>query len=150
NCTPTPMARSTHLAELFSRPSQTAQRHYEICRAYYFEQASAEQIAARFSLPVGSVRATVRDFAANPDPGQFFVDRRPGPTKAPQTLLSEGGGPLPAPPGPHPPGDPSAATAAGPDHQRAVPVSHPAKPRPGRPGHPARPRPGQAAGQGRL
>jgi hypothetical protein len=78
------MARSNHLAELFRRPSLVAHRNYEICRAYFLERASAEQLAALYSLSVASVRSVVRDFAAGPDPAGFFVDRRPGPTCAPK------------------------------------------------------------------
>src|ERR1051325_9219619 len=78
------MARSTFLADLFRQPALVAQRHYEICRAYYLEDATAEQLAARFSLQADSVRSIVKDFAASPDPAQFFVVKQPGPTAAPK------------------------------------------------------------------
>jgi transposase len=66
------MARSQQLTHLFEHPDSTAQRHYEICRAYFLEHLTADQLAQRFDLHVGSIRALVRDFARNPDLGQFF------------------------------------------------------------------------------
>jgi transposase len=67
------MARSQHLARLFQQPDSQAQRRYEVCRAYFFEHATAYQIAQRFQLHVGSVRALVRDFARDPDVDTFFA-----------------------------------------------------------------------------
>ena len=61
------MARSAQLADLFRSPALVAQRNYEICKAYYLDQATAEQLAERFSLHPDSVRAIVRDFAHDPD-----------------------------------------------------------------------------------
>jgi hypothetical protein len=61
-----------------------AQRNYEICKAYYLDQATAEQLAERFSLHPDSVRAIVRDFAHDPDLEQFFVVNRPGRQTAPK------------------------------------------------------------------
>ena len=61
------MARSQDLASLFQQPDSQAQRRYEVCRAYFFEGATAEQLAQRFQLHVGTVRALVRDFARDPD-----------------------------------------------------------------------------------
>jgi hypothetical protein len=78
------MARSPQLADLFHQPTLVAQRNYEICRAYYLEEATAEQLAARFSLPADSVRAIVKDFANSPDPARFFVVKQPGPATAPK------------------------------------------------------------------
>ena len=77
------MARSTTLADLFRQPALTAQRHYEICKAYFLDEATAEQIAARFSLQPDSVRAVVSDFADHPDLTRFFIVRTPGPIAAP-------------------------------------------------------------------
>ena len=59
------MARSQELSRLFQHPQSTAQRHYEICRAYFFERLPAEEIARRFALQVNTVRTLVRDFAQN-------------------------------------------------------------------------------------
>jgi transposase len=66
------MARSQELTRLFEHPASTAQRHYEICRAYFLERLTAAEVARRFDLHVGSIRAIVRDFAGDPDLGQFF------------------------------------------------------------------------------
>jgi transposase len=66
------MARSLELIRLFEHPDSTAQRHYEICRAYFMEHLTADEVAHRFDLHVGSIRALVRDFAHDPDLGQFF------------------------------------------------------------------------------
>ena len=66
------MARSQLLSRLFEHPQPSAQRHYEICRAYFLEHLTADQLAQRFDLHVGSIRVLVRDFAKDPDLGQFF------------------------------------------------------------------------------
>jgi transposase len=85
------MARSTQLADLFRCPALVAQRNYEICKAYYLDGATAEQLAERFDLHPDSVRAVVRDFAHDPDLEQFFVVNRPGRHTAPKrdALLEE-------------------------------------------------------------
>jgi len=85
------MARSEQLADLFRRPALPAQRHYDICKAYFLEGATAERIAGRFALHPDSVRAIVRDFAQNPDLEQFFAVSRPGRQAAPKReRLTEG------------------------------------------------------------
>jgi hypothetical protein len=66
------MARSPELARLFQHPESTAQRHYEICRAYFLEQLTADEVAERFQLQVNAIRTLVRDFAHHPDLDQFF------------------------------------------------------------------------------
>jgi hypothetical protein len=66
------MARSQELSRLFQHPQSTAQRHYEICRAYFLEHLTAAEVAERFRLRVGSIRTLVRDFAHHPDLGQLF------------------------------------------------------------------------------
>lgn len=76
------MARSPVLADLFRQPALTAQLHYEICKAYFLDADTAEQIAARFSLHPDSVRAIVKDFAKNPDLTHFFLVKKPGPSTA--------------------------------------------------------------------
>jgi transposase len=78
------MARSPELARLFERPDLPAQRHYEICRAYFHEALTAEEIARRFHLHVGSVRAIVRDFARDPDVHALFAAVAPGRKTAPK------------------------------------------------------------------
>jgi transposase len=72
------MARSPELARLFQQPDLPAQRRYEICRADFHESTPADEIALRFHLQVGSVRAIVRDFARAPDVSAFFAAARPG------------------------------------------------------------------------
>jgi hypothetical protein len=78
------MARSKELSHLFQRPDSPAHRHYEICRAYFYESAPADEIAKRFHLHPDSVRAVVRDFAREPDVNSFFVAARPGPKASPK------------------------------------------------------------------
>jgi hypothetical protein len=80
------MARSQELSCLFQHPQSTAQRHYEIYRAYFLERLTADEVAERFELQVASIRTLVRDFARHPDLGPFFraaprVDR-PAPKRA--------------------------------------------------------------------
>jgi transposase len=78
------MARSPELARLFQQPDSSAQRHYEICRAYFHEATPADEIARRFDLHVGSVRAIVRDFARDPDLNAFFATAKPGRKSSPK------------------------------------------------------------------
>lgn len=78
------MARSSALAGLFRRPALTAQLHYEICKAYFLDEDTAEQIASRFSLQADSVRSIVNDFASDPDLARFFLKKKPGPAAAPR------------------------------------------------------------------
>jgi len=78
------MARSPELARLFQQPDLPTQRHYEICRAYFHEATPADEIAQRFHLHVGSVRAIVRDFARTPDVNAFFAAARPGRKTSPK------------------------------------------------------------------
>jgi transposase len=78
------MARSQQLARLFHQPDSPAQRHYEICRAYFSESASADDIAKRFHLHAGSVRAVVRDFARDPDINALFAVAKPGRKASPK------------------------------------------------------------------
>jgi transposase len=78
------MARSPELARLFQQPNLPAQRHYEICRAYFHEAVTADVIARRFQLHVGSVRAIVRDFAHAPDVRAFFAPATPGRKTSPK------------------------------------------------------------------
>jgi transposase len=78
------MARSDALTRAFQEPGSPAHRHFEICRAYFLENASAPTLAEQFGLHVGTVQALVRDFAANPDLEQFFVNTRPGRKTSPK------------------------------------------------------------------
>jgi transposase len=78
------MARSQKLARLFQRPHSLAQRHYEICRAYFHEGSTADQLAEHFQLHVDTVRAIVRDFARDPDVNSFFAAAGPGRKTSPK------------------------------------------------------------------
>jgi transposase len=78
------MARSQEFSRLFQQPDSPAHRHYEICRAYFYESAPADEIAKRFHLHSGSVRVIVRDFARNPDVDSLFAAARPGPKASPK------------------------------------------------------------------
>src|SRR5208282_5035352 len=78
------MARSQELARLFQQPDSPPQRHYEVCRAYFHETTSAEEIAKRFELHVDTVRAIVRDFARDPDVNSFFAVAGPGRKTSPK------------------------------------------------------------------
>ena len=78
------MARSQELAHLFQQPASPAHRHYEICRAYFYESAPADEIARRFHLHSDSVRAIVRDFARAPDVNSLFAAAKRGPKAAPK------------------------------------------------------------------
>jgi transposase len=78
------MARSQDLARLFQQPDSPAQRRYELCRAYFLEGSTAEQLAQRFQLHVGTVRAVVHDFARDPDIDTFFATEQFGRKTAPK------------------------------------------------------------------
>jgi transposase len=78
------MARSQELAHLFQQPDSPAHRHYEVCRAYFYESTPADEIATRFHLHSDSVRAIVRDFARAPDVNSLFVATKPGPKASPK------------------------------------------------------------------
>jgi transposase len=78
------MARSQDLARLFQQPDSPAQRRYEVCRAYFLEGSTAEQLAQRFQLHVGTVRALVQDFARRPDIDAFFTTGQFGRKTAPK------------------------------------------------------------------
>jgi transposase len=78
------MARSQELARLFQQPASPAQRRFEVCRAYFLERTPAEELAQRFQLHVGTVRALVRDFARNPDVQAFFSAAQPGRKTSPK------------------------------------------------------------------
>jgi len=78
------MARSQELARLFQQPASPAQRRFEVCRAYFLERTPADELALRFQLHVGTVRAIVRDFARNPDINAFFRAAQPGRKTSPK------------------------------------------------------------------
>ena len=71
-------------SRLFQQPDSPTQRRYEICRAYFLEAATAQQLAQQYQLHVGTVRAIIRDFASDPDIGTFFLTGQPGRKAAPK------------------------------------------------------------------
>lgn len=68
-------------ADFFSAPVGSVHRRYEALRAYLLEGASAAEVAFRFGITVSTVATMVRDFRAGDT--TFFVDRHPGPRRAP-------------------------------------------------------------------
>ena len=78
--------RRRERAGFFTAPTDVAQRRYEALRAYFVEDASAAEVAARFGYAPSTVVAMVRDF--NADAQEFFVERRPGPRVAPSKLAA--------------------------------------------------------------
>jgi hypothetical protein len=78
------MARRKELADFFAKPQSTAQRRYEVCRAYFLEHQTAREIAPRFGLALNTVQGMVRDFADDQQKRLFFVEtpkgRKPRPT----------------------------------------------------------------------
>jgi hypothetical protein len=78
--------RRRERAAFFTAPSDVAQRRYEALRAYFVEGASAAVVAERFGYAASTVVAMVRDFTA--EPGEFFIERRPGPRVAPAKLAA--------------------------------------------------------------
>jgi transposase len=85
------MARSPDLARLFQQPDSTAHRRYELCRAYFLEGATADQLAQQFQLHVGTVRAVVHDFARDPNIDAFFAATEPlGRKTAPKRQAIQG------------------------------------------------------------
>lgn len=87
------MARSPELARLFQRPDLPAHRHYEICRAYFHDAITADEIAQRFHLHVGSVRAIVRDFARAPTSARSSLPPRPA-ARPPRNAMPSPSGPV--------------------------------------------------------
>lgn len=64
-------------AEYFAEPSEPAQRRYEALRAYFVDELSAAQVAARFGYSPAVVHQMASDLRAGR--AVFFRDSRPGP-----------------------------------------------------------------------
>jgi hypothetical protein len=64
-------------AEYFAEPAEPAQRRYEALRAYFLEERSAAQVAARFGYSPAVVHQMASDLRAGR--AVFFRDSRPGP-----------------------------------------------------------------------
>lgn len=74
-------ARRRARAAFFTAPADPAQRRYEALRAYFVDGLTAREAAERFGYAPSTMVALARDFEA--DPRSFFVERRPGPRRAP-------------------------------------------------------------------
>ncbi len=75
------MARTGH--ERFTHPTVATHRRYEALRAYYVEELSAAEIAARFGYSKPSVQTLISQYR-NADPGELFQVTRPGPKRQPK------------------------------------------------------------------
>src|SRR5713101_4846218 len=68
----------------FLEPSNSAQRQYEVLRAFFIEEIPSAEAAKRFGYTPGSFRVLVHDFRHDPDP-QFFISPQRGPDSAPKS-----------------------------------------------------------------
>jgi len=75
------MARAGH--ERFTRPTVATHRRYEALRAYYVEELTAAEIAARFGYTKASVQTLISQHR-QADPGELFQVARPGPKRQPK------------------------------------------------------------------
>jgi transposase len=75
------MARTGH--ERFTQPTVAAHRRYEALRAYYVEELSAVEIAARFGYTKASVQTLISQYR-EADVGGLFQASRPGPKRQPK------------------------------------------------------------------
>ncbi|MCA1697741.1 MAG: hypothetical protein LC790_02085 [Actinobacteria bacterium] len=64
-------------AEYFAEPAEPAQRRYEALRAYFVEELSAAEVAARFGYSPAVVHQLASDLRAGR--AAFFRDSKPGP-----------------------------------------------------------------------
>jgi hypothetical protein len=72
----------THPTRFFLDPASPAQRQYEALRAYFVDQVSTAQVAARFGYTPGSFRVLAHHFRRSQP--QFFRDLKPGPRSQPK------------------------------------------------------------------
>jgi transposase len=75
------MARTGH--ERFTRPTVATHRRYEALRAYYVEELSPAEVAARFGYTRASVQTLISQYR-RADPGELFQTSRPGPKRRPK------------------------------------------------------------------
>jgi hypothetical protein len=78
--------RRRERAAFFTAPGDVAQRRYEALRAYFVDESTAAEVAARFGYAPSTVVAMVRDFTSQAD--EFFIERRPGPRVAPAKVAA--------------------------------------------------------------
>jgi transposase len=69
--------------ERFTQPTVATHRRYEALRAYYVEELSAAEIAARFGYTKASVQTLISQYR-QADPGELFQTSRPGPKRQPK------------------------------------------------------------------
>src|SRR5215467_11693522 len=70
--------------QFFAAPEATRQRQYEALRAYFLDNRSAAEVAARFGYSTASFRALCHQFRHDPILRDgFFQSPRPGPRQAP-------------------------------------------------------------------
>ena len=75
------MARTGH--ERFTQPTVATHRRYEALRAYYVEELSPGEIAARFGYTKASVQTLISQYR-QADVGELFQTSRPGPKRQPK------------------------------------------------------------------
>ena len=63
--------------DYFIEPGEPAQRRYEALRAYFIEELSASEVAARFGYSPAVVHQMASELRAGS--AQFFIDSKPGP-----------------------------------------------------------------------
>jgi len=73
----------TDLARLFLEPSNSTHRQYEALRAYFVEELSSAEAAARLGYTAGSFRVLCHQFRQDPH-RPFFLPPSKGPQRAPQ------------------------------------------------------------------
>jgi hypothetical protein len=73
----------TTARKFFLEPSVPKQRQYEAIRAYYIDELTGEQAAAKFGYTHGSFRQLLHEFVNDPGP-QFFITPKHGPQSQPQ------------------------------------------------------------------
>lgn len=75
------MARTGH--QRFTRPTVAAHRRYEALRAYWVDELSREEIAARFGYTKASVQTLISQYR-RADVAELFQTARPGPKRRPK------------------------------------------------------------------
>jgi hypothetical protein len=77
------------LARRFLEPANSTHRQYEALRAFFVEQTSYAEAAARFGYPPGSFRVLVHQFRKEPDRDFFAPTIRKGRLPGKQKQLRE-------------------------------------------------------------
>src|SRR5882724_313780 len=75
---------TTQATQFFLAPDATRQRQYEALRAYFLDNRSAADVAARFGYATAAFRSLCHQFRHDPDlRARFFQTPRPRPRHAP-------------------------------------------------------------------